>query len=76
MGFKIRTKDLNSVFEKLNGSYKIVAPKVVEGAGRCSETDVVRYEEVKTVEEIELYYSLQKMNIKNQKQMKSLKLFS
>ena len=53
MGFKIRTKDLNSVFEKLNGSYKIVAPKVVEGAGRCSETDVVRYEEVKTVEEIE-----------------------
>lgn len=53
MGFKIRTKDLNSVFEKLNGSYKIVAPKVVEGAGRCSETDVVRYEEIKTVEEIE-----------------------
>ncbi|MBY0756232.1 anaerobic sulfite reductase subunit AsrA [Clostridium sardiniense] len=53
MGFKIRTKDLNSVFEKMSGSYKIVAPIVVEGAGRCSETDIVRYDEVKRVEDIE-----------------------
>lgn len=53
MGFKIRTKDLNSVFEKMSGSYKIVAPTVVEGAGRCSETDIIRYDEVKRVEDIE-----------------------
>lgn len=53
MGFKIKTKDLNSVFEEMSNSYKIVAPIVVVGAGRSSETDVIRYEEVKRVEDIE-----------------------
>ena len=53
MGFKIRTKDLNDVFENLSKSYKIMAPTVIKGAGRSSETDVVRYEEVKRVEDIE-----------------------
>ena len=53
MGFKIKTKDLNSVFEEMSNTYKIVAPTVVVGAGRSSETDVIRYEEVKRVEDIE-----------------------
>ena len=53
MGFKIRTKDLNDVFENLSKSYKIMAPTVIEGAGRSSETDVVRYDVVKKVEDIE-----------------------
>ena len=39
--------------KELSKEYKIYAPKVLEGKGRFSDTDMVRYGEISTVEEIE-----------------------
>ncbi|MGL6183832.1 MAG: anaerobic sulfite reductase subunit AsrA [Clostridium chrysemydis] len=52
MGIKLRVSDLNSVFNKMSPKFKVFAPKNFEGKGRSSDTDMVRYGEVKDVSEI------------------------
>lgn len=53
MGYKFDIENFNGALKELSKEYKIYAPKVLEGKGRFSDTDIVRYEEVSRVEEIE-----------------------
>ena len=53
MGYKLSIENFNSALKELSKEYKIYAPKVLEGKGRFSDTDIVRYEEISKVEEIE-----------------------
>ncbi|MBC5629144.1 anaerobic sulfite reductase subunit A [Clostridium sp. NSJ-6] len=53
MGYKLSIENFNSALKELSKEYKIYAPKVLEGKGRFSDTDMVRYGEISTVEEIE-----------------------
>lgn len=52
MGYKTINESLNSILKKLSEKYSIYAPKVFEGDGTFSDTDVIRYGEVSTIEEI------------------------
>ncbi|MEL5865700.1 anaerobic sulfite reductase subunit AsrA [Clostridium cochlearium] len=53
MGFKMELEDFNYILDKISESYKIYAPKLLKGKGTFSDTDMVRYGEVKTIDEIE-----------------------
>ena len=53
MGFRVNLESLNKAFDELRKEYRIYAPTVIEGDGRFSDTNMVRYGEVSTVEEIE-----------------------
>ncbi|MPQ44337.1 anaerobic sulfite reductase subunit AsrA [Clostridium tarantellae] len=52
MGFKLDFERTNKLFEELKKEYKIYAPKRFEKAGRFSDTDIIRYDEINSVEEI------------------------
>lgn len=53
MGYNLSLKEVNTLFEELKKEYKIYAPKRFRKQGRYSDTDIIRYDEVSTVEEIE-----------------------
>ncbi|WLF68652.1 anaerobic sulfite reductase subunit AsrA [Clostridium septicum] len=53
MGYKLNLENLNIALRELSKEYKIYAPKVLEGKGTFSDTDIVRYGEISKVEEIE-----------------------
>ncbi|GAA0086365.1 anaerobic sulfite reductase subunit AsrA [Clostridium sp. CTA-7] len=53
MGYNLSLKEVNTLFEELKKEYKIYAPKRFKKQGRYSDTDIIRYDEVYTVEEIE-----------------------
>ncbi|MBK1813536.1 anaerobic sulfite reductase subunit A [Clostridium sp. YIM B02505] len=52
MGFKMTVESYNEYLEKLSEKYKIFAPKVFEGKGSYSDTDVVRYGEISDINEV------------------------
>ena len=52
MGYKVSFDEANQIFAKLNSEFEIWAPKSFPGKGRYSDTDIIRYDKVKTVEEI------------------------
>ena len=52
MGYKLNKTDINNIFEDLSKEYLIYAPKLFEGEGTFSDTDRVRYGEIKTIDEI------------------------
>ena len=52
MGYKITTESMNSILNSLSKDYLIYAPKVFEGEGCFSDTDVIRYGTISSVEEI------------------------
>ena len=52
MGYKLNKKNINDIFEDLSKEYVIYAPKLFEGEGTFSDTDRVRYGEIKTIDEI------------------------
>lgn len=52
MGYKLNKRDINDIFEDLSKEYIIYAPKLFEGGGTYSDTNRVRYGEVKTIEDI------------------------
>lgn len=52
MGFVMDNKKFNSFLNAVGQEYKIYAPVLLKGKGTFSDTDTVRYGEVKTVEEI------------------------
>lgn len=53
MGFDLSFQEVNTLFEDLKKEYKIYAPKRFKKQGRYSDTDIIKYDEVSTVEEIE-----------------------
>lgn len=52
MGYKLNKKAINDIFQNLSKEYVIYAPKLFEGEGSFSDTDRVRYGEIKTIDEI------------------------
>ena len=52
MGYKLNKKNINNIFENLSKEYLIYAPKLFEGEGTFSDTDRVRYGEIKTIDDI------------------------
>lgn len=53
MGYKLSKEVFNEVLKVLSKDYKVLAPKVFSGKGTFSDTDSVRYGEIKEVDEIE-----------------------
>ena len=53
MRLEIKNNDFNNILESLKEEYKIYAPKRFEKRGRFSDTDLIKYAEISTVEEIE-----------------------
>ncbi|HLR33800.1 MAG TPA: anaerobic sulfite reductase subunit AsrA [Tissierellales bacterium] len=61
MGVSLRLNEFNDVLCELKKDYVVYAPKVFKNKGRFSDTDLVRYDEISSIEEIEFnkktYYS-------------------
>lgn len=53
MGYKLNKEGMNQILQQLSADYLIYAPKCYPGGGKFSDTDCIRYGEIKTVEEIE-----------------------
>ncbi len=53
MGYKLSINEFNSTLAELRKDYVIYAPKVLEHKGHFSDTDLIKYEEITNVEEIE-----------------------
>ena len=53
MGYQITRETANRVFEQLKQSYDIFAPKFFSGEGCFSDTDIIRYGKVNTLDEIQ-----------------------
>ena len=53
MGYNLSFQEVNALFEDLKKEYKIYAQKRFKKQGRYSDTDIIKYDEVSTVEEIE-----------------------
>lgn len=53
MGYRISRKKADEIFVRLKQEYDIFAPRVFVGEGRFSDTDVIRYEKVDSLDEIE-----------------------
>ena len=49
MGYKLKVEEFNKGLQELSKKYKIYAPKVFEGQGKFSDTDIVRYGEVSKI---------------------------
>lgn len=54
MGVKLKTEDFNSYLNELSDKYRIFAPTIGKGKGKFAETDIVKYGEITSFEEIEL----------------------
>ena len=52
MGRRLSNEQFNQVLTRLRGEYDIYAPKRFEKQGRFSDTDLIRYDQIETVEEI------------------------
>lgn len=52
MGYQLKTKDLDKLICSLSESYDIYAPKLFEGEGCFSDTDVIRYGKISSISEI------------------------
>ena len=53
MGYSISKENFNEFLAEFSKQYKIYAPKRYEKRGRFSDTDMIRYGEIKSIEEIE-----------------------
>ncbi|MDO4649335.1 MAG: anaerobic sulfite reductase subunit AsrA [Eubacteriales bacterium] len=53
MGFEIGKEQFNQLLASLSKDYDVYAPKVFVGGGRFSDTDVVRYDKVTEIDEVE-----------------------
>ncbi|MGL5478256.1 MAG: anaerobic sulfite reductase subunit AsrA [Clostridium sp.] len=52
MGYKLNIEEFNNFLEELGKEYKIYAPKRFEKEGRYSDTDLIKYAEVKEFNDI------------------------
>lgn len=61
MGNSLNQKEFNDALEELKKEYKVYAPKLFKNKGTYSDTDMVRYDEISSIDEIEFnqksYYS-------------------
>ena len=53
MSFELTLEEMNQVFDTLRQRYRIYAPKRLKNAGRYCNTDLIRYQEIRSMEEIE-----------------------
>ena len=53
MGYQLTAANMNILLQQMAKDYRIFAPKVFPGEGRFADTDLIRYGEVGTIEEIE-----------------------
>ena len=53
MSYELTYEEMNHVFDALRLHYKIYAPKRLKNAGRYCNTDIIRYKEIRSLEEIE-----------------------
>ena len=53
MGYFFKKEDADTLFAELKKQYRIYAPKRFPGTGRFSDTDLVKYAEVASLDEIE-----------------------
>ena len=53
MGYQLSKIKANDIFHQWAEKYNIFAPKLMEGEGCFSDTDVIRYEKVNSLDEIE-----------------------
>lgn len=54
MGYCLNTEELNAVLKELEKTHVLYAPRRFNLEGEFSDTDSIRYGEIKTIEEIEL----------------------
>ena len=54
MGYKLCKSEFQNVLDNLKKDYYIYAPKVFKGSGTFSDTDIVRYDNLSSIEDIEL----------------------
>lgn len=52
MGYCLNKDEMNAVIKKWSKDYYIFAPKCFEGGGAYSDTDVIRYGQIESVEEV------------------------
>ena len=52
MGYRLKIQEVNELFKELKKEYKIYAPKRFSKQGRYSDTDIIKYAEINTVDEI------------------------
>ena len=53
MGYQLSKEKAASIFRQWAEQYDIFAPVVMEGEGCFSDTDIIRYEKVNCLEQIE-----------------------
>lgn len=53
MGFKMNIDGFNMFLEKISGKYNVFAPTVLKGKGTFSDTDIVRYAQIKDIRDVE-----------------------
>ena len=53
MKIKITVQEFDDIIKNISDRYKVIAPVSIPYAGQYSDTDVIRYEEVKSIKEIE-----------------------
>ena len=53
MKIKLDKSSFNEGLNKLKSEYKILAPKTTPFTGTFADTDTIRYEEIKSIKEIE-----------------------
>lgn len=52
MSYKLSKQETTQLFEKLSEKYDIYAPKLFKNEGRFSETDVIKYDKIKSLDEV------------------------
>ena len=52
MSYKLSKQETTQLFEKLSEKYDIYAPKLFKNEGRFSETDVIKNDKIKSLDEV------------------------
>ncbi|MGN0306838.1 MAG: anaerobic sulfite reductase subunit A, partial [Lachnospiraceae bacterium] len=53
MGYQLAKTEAESLFSRWADKYDIFAPRLMEGEGCYSDTDIIRYEKVRSLDEIQ-----------------------
>lgn len=53
MGYQLSKAEAGQMFQNWTGKYEVFAPKLMEGEGCFSDTDIIRYGKVTSLDEIE-----------------------
>ena len=53
MKIKMTVEEFDNIISNFKDKYKVIAPVSIPYAGQYSDTDVIRYEEIKSINEVE-----------------------